>query len=348
MNKTHFFLIALILVFSVACTGKPKDTQEQENSQNEVTNDSSAITEEEPYDWTPVEFKQEHYDEWVVVKQSIDIQQSDGDIAFSTIDSLVREYIQKKNIVLPKDTYSKIMEIDKICDSNFDISGYDDSNFGTHIADGTARLFDMYINWLLENAARKVCKYVNFEQEEQILQPVMDAFYACGDSIGFTFEGSGGWHGIADVHRMEMAYWKAMYEMFLTKSTHTTLPLMLTAEHFKKECDIRCANYKQDYEEFTTPQKVKSLLHNYSLAVENWLNYRNSVEKQISQPALRRKYSYNTRYFARVLYIHLKNKFADIGMISSYMDQRMLHLDCTDQEMLQYSYEEAYSKYRDD
>lgn len=87
------------------------------------------------YDWTPEEFKNEHHDEWVVVKQSINIQQREGKIGFNKIDSLVKEYIQTKKIKLPKDKYLQIKKIEDICVTKFDISGYDDSNMGMHIAE---------------------------------------------------------------------------------------------------------------------------------------------------------------------------------------------------------------------
>lgn len=54
------------------------------------------------YDWTPEEFKNEHHDEWVVVKQSINIQQREGKIGFNKIDSLVKEYIQTKKSNSPR------------------------------------------------------------------------------------------------------------------------------------------------------------------------------------------------------------------------------------------------------
>lgn len=346
MHKHRLISLLFILVGFISCTSKTNEKSSQEETTNVVVeNDSSIIADEELIDWTPQGFKEEHFDEWQVVCPSIGIQQGDS-MDFGKIDKLVRDYICKKTIALPKDPYLQIIRIEQICKDSFDISEYDYSNMGAHIADGTARLFEMYINWLMENAAQKRTKEIDYKKEHEMLNIVMDAFYPCCDSIGWAFEGSGGWHGHAEVHRIELKFMRNMYEMVLAKPKFTKMPFLLTPEHFRKECDARTINYKQLDEEFTSPQRVKEMLDDYYIATKKWLEYRSEVEKHLKNSELKLVYSYNTRIFAKELYVHLKNKFYDIGMVSESMyEQCYLHLDCSDEEMLNYSYEKAYTKY---
>lgn len=314
----------------------------------ELDNDSSSVSDMDDYDWTPEEFKNEHHDEWVVVKQSIDIQQREDKIDFNQIDRLVKEYIRTQKINLPTDKYLQIKKIEDICVTKFDISGYDDSNMGMHIADGTSRLFEEYVNWLLAQEAKKIKNTaIDFQEEEKMLEIVMDAFTSCCDTIGGAFQGSGGWTGHAQVYRIEKDFKKSMYIAILKPQTHKTQPLLLTPKHFKEECEARIMNYKQDeWEDSPSSKTVKILIDGYCLAIKQWLEYRNKVEKQISNPVLKADYAYITRSFARKHYIHLKNVFGDIGMCSASMyDECYLHLDCSDNDMLNYSYEKAFAKY---
>jgi len=308
----------------------------------------SSMSSMDDYDWTPEEFKIEHPDEWAVVKPAINVQQRDGDIDFTKIDTLVQSYIKQKSIVLPKEAYLRIQKIEEICQSKFDISGYDESNMGMNIADGTARLFEDYVNWLLSSEAKKTCiPCINLKEEEDMVKIAMDAFISCCDTIGYAFQGSGGWHGYSEISRIEKNFKKSMYIAVLKPQIHRSLPFLLTPKHFKAECNLRAVNYKPDeWEESPTPQKVKSLLTHFYLATNQWLEYRHGTELQITDSILKSEYSFITRTFAKELYIHLKNKFEDIGLCSASMyDECYLHLDCTDEEMLSYNYEEAYRKY---
>lgn len=323
-------------------TNRPVDSEEMDDSS--VSSDTDDDTED--VDWTPKQFKKEHHDEWVVVKQSIDIQQK-GDIDYNQIDKLVKEYIKAKNIILSKDKCQQIKQIEELCSSHFDISGYDESNMGMLIADGTALLFEDYIIWLYDCAAQKAKETgINTQDEREMLNRLMDAFFNCCDSVGDDFGGSGGWVGRNEVYRISNAFRKSMFEAILNPQSPKEQRLLLTPKHFEDECKVRCTNYKKDWERAPSPESVKAYLSEYSNAMKNWLEYRGKVENGISNPTLRSEYSYLTRTFAREHFIHLKNVFGDIGLYSESMYEKcFLHLDCSDEEMLNYSYEKALKKY---
>lgn len=352
-KKLKYICLPLFVAICISCANnKVNESQSQTDTIDiELNNDNSSVTDMDDYDWTPEEFKNEHPDEWVVVKQSIDIQQREDEIDFNEIDSLVKEYVNTKKIILPTDKYLQIKKIEDICVAKFDISGYDDSNMGMHIADGTARLFEEYVNWLLAQEAKNVKKTsIDFQEEEKMLDSVMGAFTSCCDTIGYAFQGSGGWMGYAQVDRIEKNFKKSMYEAVLKPKSHKAQPLLLNPIHFKKECEARIINFKQDawddLEEAPSSETVKHLINGYYLAMKQWLEYRKSVESQITNPVLKADYAYITRSFAKEQFVHLKNVFGDIGICSTTMyEDCYLHLDCSDNEMLNYSYEKALAKY---
>lgn len=344
IRKQYTFLVCLSLCFGC---GNKTGTKADSCNSIQTENDTLVVNDRNDHDWAPEEFKKEHYDEWLVVKPAINIQQQKGEINFSQIHKLVEGYINKKKISLPKDKYQRILKIEEICRSRFDISGYDDSNMGMHIADGTAELFEEYVNWLLLQEANKAKRIgINLTKEEEVLQPLMDAFYMCCDSIGYAFGGSGGWMGSTEVYRIQISFRRSMYEAIICPKTSKELPYLLTPKHFEEECKLRIANYKKDWDEATEPEMVKTYLDNYALAIKNWLLFRSMVEAKLTDNNLKNRYSYITRKFAREQYIHLKNEFGDIGICSASMyDECYLHLDCTDEAMLSYNYEKAYRKY---
>lgn len=58
---------------------------------------------------------------------------------------------------------------------------------GMHIADGTARLFEEYVNWLLVQEAMKVKKTgIDIQEEEKMFKYVIDALSDYCDTIGGT------------------------------------------------------------------------------------------------------------------------------------------------------------------
>lgn len=355
MNRKNYLLqesiyLLFIVTLCISCNNKKDNDSQVETGMidTELDNDSSSVSGMEEHDWLPEEYKNEHHDEWVVVKQCIDIQQGESGIDFNEIDRLVKEFIHTQKINLPTDKYLQIRKIEDICVTKFDISGYDDSNMGMYIADGTSRLFEEYVNWLLAQETKKIKNTgIDIQEEYKMLEIVMNAFISCCDTIGGAFEGSGGWNGYSQVEQIGKDFKKATCVAILNPQSHNVQPLLLTPKHFKDECEARIKNYKQKGGEETPSSKtVKSLIDKYYLAMKQWLEYRDRVEKQISNPELKAEYAYITRSFAREQYIHLKNVFGDMGMCSASMyDECYLHLDCSDNEMLHYSYEKALDKY---
>ena len=224
MTAKYSFLLCL-MALCIGCGGNKAEISkaEKDTVQSEITDSCSKDSVDIDIDWTPEEFKKEHYDEWVVVKQAIDIQQKRGDIDYSKIDSLVKEYIHTKNIAMPANRYLRIKKIEQICTDSFDISGYDGGNMGEHIADGTSRLFTMYVNWLFASETRKANRTnINLRKEESMADSVLSAFYDCCDSIGGRFQGSGGWTGWSLIHWMGIDFKKSMYIAILKPQKHKT------------------------------------------------------------------------------------------------------------------------------
>lgn len=352
MTAKYSFLLCL-MALCVGCGGNKAGGSKAEISKvgkdtvpSEITDSCSKDSVDIDIDWTPEEFKKEHYDEWVVVKQAIDIQQQRGDIDFSKIDSLVKEYIHTKKIAMPANRYLRIKKIEQLCTDSFDISGYDESNMGEHIADGTARLFLTYVNWLFASEARKANRTnINLRKEESMADSVLSAFNDCCDSVGGRFQGSGGWTGWSLIHWMGLDFEKSMYTAILKPQKHKSKPILLTPMHFKDECKALMMSYKGNWEGAPSHKEAQDLLNRYCTAMQEWLQYRSRVERRISNPVLKADYSYITRSFARKQYIHLKNRFHDIGLASQTIEEACLKEDCSDKEMLRYSFEEALSKY---
>lgn len=323
--------IASILIPLVLCTGCSGNRDGNITSQTaedsldmmidsiitaEFDSDTTSVAEEEDgYDWTPEKFREQHHDEWVVVKQAIDIQQTGKEVDYGKIDKLVRDYVRLKNIQLPADRYKQILKIEEICKQRFDISGYDDSNMGMHVADGTERLFEGYVNWLLEAAARKVKgSGINFAKEEEMVEDLMDVFYDCCDSIGRAFDGSGGWMGVAQVVRIKENFMKSMYAAVLAPSDHGTPPALVAPKQFEDVCEEQIRNYKAEDEWMSSPQTVKRLLEQYAAAMSAWLEYRQQAVQHITSPKLKAEYNHLTHTFAKEHFTHLQNEFHDIGL----------------------------------
>lgn len=342
----EYTIMSCVLACIISCKkGSDNITHERNDSIQVSTKQDSLSTSYEG--WTPEEFKKEHYDEWFVVEQSINLQNEEGDIDFKEIDKLVGQYIKKKNIVLPENKYRRIKKIEQICRTRFDISEYYEKNTAIYIVQNTNDLFSNYIVWILANEAKTIIDNgINIIEEDNIIKPVIAAFSNCCDSIGYAFEGSGGWNGELHVNIIEQDFKKSMYEAVLNPQGHKKLSFLLTPKHFRIECDKRIKHYTPSDYSATSPDDAKRLLNNYYYAMKKWLDYRKKTEKHIPNRRIRNEYSYITRSFARTQYIHLKNVFGDIGMCSTGMyEECYLHHDCSDKEMLNYSFEKAYARY---
>ena len=339
------------LVFCVSCNHSTSDNSSNVTKDYQgIEEDSSLVSESDAYDWTPEEFKKEHHDEWVVVKHSIDIQQREGDTDFSQIDKLVKDYIVAQKIDQPKDKTLQIKKISEICASKFDIDGYDGSNMGEHIADGTRRLFDMYVNWLYEQEAKKVLektKIVDIKKELELYKNLYDATYNLCDSVEGCMGGSGGWVAFSQLHDLTICYEKLMYQVIIGSPIKTGKELDVPLEVFDKECTALIANYEpyeDDPYEDEQPKEVAPIVNKYNQAYHSWYEYRKSVASKMSNKKFKEAYNSITYSYPRIYLLHLKNRFSDIGLMSNDMFEVCLDEDCSNKELLEFNYEEKYKE----
>ena len=345
--------ISILLCFLLVCTScnNSTNTEVKNNTENpvSVSTDGEEFEEEEESEegkghrWAPLEFKQKHPDEWVVVEQSINIQQQDLD--YSKIDTLVKAYISKKNIELPSDKSLKIKKIEEICQKRFDISDYDNTNWGMHIASGTKRLFESYINWLYQQEAEKILsknKFVDIKKDFELYQNLNNAMFAICDSVEGCMEGSGGWSGAEQIDNLLIDYKKLMLQAIVDKKYYGASIEMNTEfievndvlALFDKECSAYIANFKPFGE---TPSGALPLANRFRKAYHSWYTYRKSESSKLEDEVFKKVYNSITLRHARFYLIHLKNRFRDIGMLSE--DNILLKYDCTNKELIEFNFE---------
>ena len=340
------YLVLLFLPLMFGCSSNSGSKSESENDSittqiDTLSNDSSM----DDYDWTPDEFKTEHPDEWAVVKPSINIQQREGEINFGEIDVLVKDYLDKKKISLPSEVNKRIQLIAEICRTKFDIDGYDESNMGMHIADGTRRLFESYINWLYEKEAKKVLSHnrlVDIEHEMELYKSLNDAMYDVCDSVAFCMGGSGGWGGSAQIHDLSLDYHKRMYQAIIGAKLEEKNELNVPLDLFDKECKTLNDNY-EPYED-EQPKDVTHIVNRFKDAFHSWYAYRKSAAAGMKDKRFKREYESITYSFARIYFLHLKNRFSDIGLMSNDMVDLCLDENCTNNELLEFNYEEKWKE----
>ena len=158
MANTNSILIAFSLTaiafFSCSNNAAKKASANNEKSMTET--ETSVVASSYDNDLTPEGFKNEHYDEWVVVNNGINILQNGSKtIDFNAIDKCVKGYIELRKIVLPNGSLQKITEIEKICKSKFEIYDYAYSNEEMNLADQLDKLYDKYVIWLLSSEAKR-------------------------------------------------------------------------------------------------------------------------------------------------------------------------------------------------
>lgn len=354
------FRLACIMLSSlliIGCTGN-KTQPVKKNTDSVKCNDTipdslkvvetdSATTTSEDGGWAPDQFRAEHYDEWVVVNQAIEIQQnSNGDIDFSKIDKLVREYVKKKNIRLPLDKCKRIGRIKEICNSEFDISGYDLSNMGEHIADGTRRLFNMYVNWLYLDEAKKVLRNkrinINIDKELKLYGKLNDGMSDVCDSIAYCMAGSGSWMAWSKIQDISDNFFQDMYKAILGAKDEPRKGIDVPLDKFDWECKTLIQTYNR-YEE-DQPKDPAPTVKRFQKAFHEWYAYRKSVASKLRNGNLKKAYQAITYSNARIYFLHLKNRFNDIGMMSSFIEEVCLDENCTNQELLEYNYERKYQE----
>ena len=351
--KFSFSCIMHSLLLYLGCTGnKTKQSETKVDSvpctyvgdtiaYSIVVETDSVTSTSEDGGWAPDEFRSKHYDEWVVVSQAIDIQQNgNGNIDFSKIDKLVRQYIKKKKIRLPLEKCRRIKRIDEICQSKFDISGYDESNLGMHIADGTGRLFTMYVNWLYQREARRVLRknrMINIDRELKLYTKLNDAFMEVCDSIAYCTAGSGAWVTWSQVQYFSENFNRNMYQAILGAKVETGMELDVPLAQFDRECKAMIYNY-QPYEA-EQPRDATRIMEKYRKAFHNWYTYRKSVASRLRNGKFKKAYQSITYSNARLHFLHLKNRFNDMGMMSSYMSELCLPENCSNKELLEFNFE---------
>lgn len=291
-------------------------------------------TSKDDIEWAPAEFKNARPMEWDVVNKCINIQQKEVATDFTAIDKLVQGYVNLMEIALPTDASMRIKCIEEVCETKFDISGYDDSNWGMHIAAGTCNLFKRYINWLYENEAMKVLavnKIVDTEREEKLFGALNDAMAVVCDSLAFCMEGSGGWCGWIQIDDIDIDFNKCMYQAIMGVETEKMPEMDVPLELFDAECDLWNKNYASCYED--RPIDVSEKIDRFKNAYHAWYEYRKDVANSLKDSDFKKIYESITYSFARLHFVHLKNRFNDIGM---GWDEECLSDDCTDQELLEY------------
>ena len=342
----YYFLLLLPLMFGCSSNSGTKPVSEKDSATMQTDKDSlSTFASTDDCDWTPEEFKKEHHDEWAAVKPSINILQRKGDTDFAKIDLLVKDYIAKKKISLPSEAGKQIKYIDQICRTKFDIGGYDDSNMGKHIADATRRLFAMYINWLYEKEATKVLSHnrlVDIERELELYENLNNAMFDVCDSVAFCMGGSGGWVGAAQVHDLSVDFQKCMYQAIIGTTLEQKKELDVPLDLFDKECKALNDNYEPFEDE--QPKDISQIANRFKRAFHIWYAYRKSIVSGLKDKKFKKAYESITYSFARIHFLHLKNRFSDIGLMSNDMVEHCLEVDCTNKELLDFNYEAKWKE----
>lgn len=344
------YLALLFLPLMFGCSSNSGSESESENDSAAAQVDTlSADSPMDDYDWTPKDFQTEHPDEWVVVTSAINIQQRKGKINFGEIDSLVKDYLGNKKISLPSEVDKRIELIADVCKTRFDISGYDESNMGMCMASTAQRLFESYITWLYEKEATKVLRHnrvVDMEREMKLYERLNDAMYDVCDSVASCMGGSGGWVGSAQIDDLSIDFRKSMCQAIIGAKLEEKKELDVPLDLFDKECKALNDNYEPFEED--QPKDVSRIVKRFKDAFHAWYAYRKSTAARIKNKGIKKAYESVTYSFARIHFLHLKNRFSDIGLMSNSMYEFCLNENCTNNELLEFNYEEKWKESFDD
>ena len=339
-------LLPLMFMFGCSTNSGTKSENDSDSVAVQMEKDSlSAESAADDIDWAPEEFKAEHPDEWAVVNSAINIQQMDGNADFGKIDILVKDYLKKKKISLPTDIVKQIEFIEEVCRTKFDISSYDLSNMGMHVADGTRRLFDSYIDWLYESEAKKVLvrdKFVNIDRELKMYENLNDAIFAVCDSVTFSIAGSGGWIAGAQIHDISIDFHRCLCQAVIGATFEKKCELDVPLDLFDKECEALNDSY--DPYDDDQPKDVSHIVNRFKNAFHSWYAYRKSVAASLKDAKFKKAYESITYGFARLHFLHLKNRYSDIGMMDGSMEDLCLKEDCSNKELLDFNYESKYKE----
>lgn len=280
--------------------------------------------------WIPIEFKEKHYDEWLVVKKSLDLQlEGDGCIDCSRVDKLVQEYIAKKDIILSAEGLKRVQEIESICKSRFDIGGYDTSNMDNQIADGMRLVFGFYVSWLYEQEAVRVLErthLIDLDKELYLYGKLNDAVFDVCDSVAQRLAGSQAWMGWHQIKELCTCFETDTYKTILGDCYNQVKGIDSLLDVFDAACEQLEA------------EDAAGIVERFKMSFHDWYDYRKSFASCMQDSSFKRAYESITNHYARTHLIHLKNKFNDIGPMSDYVSEHCLQYDCTDGELIGFDF----------
>ena len=219
----------------------------------------------------------------------------------------------------------------------------DGANMDMMFANSQSRCWTKYMLWKKQVLFDKQLKslHVNYKLEDKNLQDLCIALHNCYDSISHSFEGSGSWAGYSQLDGERMCFMDDLLKICLSDTViiANEMPLSLIDDELQlviKYHEPDTIRNKEDYE-------IASLVNRYKVALHRWYKYRCQVAQTIQNPTLRFNYIASTNTYLRQQLIHIKNRFNDVGFMSGEFWANLLHNDCTYQELINYSYEEAFS-----
>ena len=327
-----------LLFISCGQNVKKKGNVVVEENKTEIE-EEQAVTGEQPvaeeppvYDWTPRGFKEAHPLEWEVLFKTDSVRQRSGEWSeevFIFYDKEVNKYLSEKKITLPSDAAKALPRLEKIISENFSFEGYDDSNMGMHVSNGNDRIWSRYLEWKYLNAAKAGCPQIDWDKEKMLLDSLAAKLSACF----YDAEGSGAWTIYAGVDEERLDCMQNILRCCLYRT--------------KDKCSTVIPDYRFDAI-FTELGRSKfddrpDIIAGLKSAFMDWRKHRAMTYQEIkgSDASLAEAYLSASRPFERGLFIHLKNHLQDFGVMSESFWEMLLHNDCSDKEMYDYSYAAA-------
>ncbi|WP_407404914.1 hypothetical protein [Sodaliphilus sp.] len=347
--KIHLLVYAGMALALCSCIGK---TGTQENTGVAAVNDSVATNnvaagngedDGESY-WLPEQFKKEHPQEWDVVNMCMQEQQKEGDVDFSVIDKHVSKYLTDTGIKLSKDRVKAIEQVEKVCNEKFDFSKYQsDDNMSMLVSSGTKSLFADYVTWLYEQEARRMFaknKSINIDKELKMYRALSKALYDMCDQVVLCTEGSGGWVVSEQLGEEDKAFERGLFTAILGGKFEERPGIDAALGIFDRELKDVVEDYNQINE--SRSKNNASIANKYRTAFHQWVSYRRSIPVKLADKALKQKYMSLTHSVIRTHLIHLKNHYNDLGLTSPSLADICLNDDCTNDELLQFDWNEKY------
>lgn len=293
-------------------------------------------------DLTPDNFRAQRPWEWKVVKAAYDIWQERkvwDDKSFSAIDVEVSKYLSKRRISLPDNTAKALERLETLVTQEFSIDDYDESNMGMLSASGNERIWTRYIGWKYEKALKELCPQIDWNTEKARMDTLSARISDCLYWVG----GSYSWMAYASVDAKNLECLQNIRHSCLFEYPDNSceeIPDEKFNEIFRETEHIRfyVAFGADEYEE-----ERPDLIDNLRDAFWEWKNYRrdtyNSLKAQ--NEWLAEAYITASRPFERSLFIDMKNHFVNCTATSDYVWSKLLHGECTDEQMYAYSYEKS-------